>query len=97
MQLACKDNLDDRAFDILVILDNPQLIQIALKYANKLNKQRLTLKITEYLAKLQGVENKSKTEVGFVAPAILFSFLFISLCSHFLVIKRCNQNSLLIF
>lgn len=51
-QLACKNNLDERALELMEILLNPQIITLALKYATKLDKRRLAEKLTELLSKV---------------------------------------------
>ncbi|CAH1099771.1 unnamed protein product [Psylliodes chrysocephalus] len=50
--LACKNNLDERALELMEILLNPQIITLALKYATKLDKRRLAEKLTELLSKV---------------------------------------------
>lgn len=46
--------MDDRAFELLEMLDSPQLVNIALKYANKLGRSRLVDKLSDLIKKLQG-------------------------------------------
>lgn len=47
MQLASKNNFDQRAVELLEMLGNPQLVQLAAKYANKLKKSTLAQKLLD--------------------------------------------------
>ncbi|CAG9822131.1 unnamed protein product [Phaedon cochleariae] len=50
--LACRNNLDERAFEFIETLSNPQLITLSLKYASKLDKKRLVEKLMDLATKI---------------------------------------------
>ncbi|XP_057657701.1 WD repeat and HMG-box DNA-binding protein 1 [Diorhabda carinulata] len=58
--LACKNNLDERALELMEIVLNPQIISLALKYASKLDKKRLAEKLTNLLTKITRESENSK-------------------------------------
>ncbi|XP_076266866.1 chromosome transmission fidelity 4 [Rhynchophorus ferrugineus] len=51
--LACKNDLDQRALELVEIIGNAQIVNLGLKYASKLNKRRLVEKLMELAEKLQ--------------------------------------------
>jgi len=51
--LACKNDLNQRALELMEMMADPQLITLATKYATKLNKQRLAEKLIEIASSLQ--------------------------------------------
>ncbi|KAB0794930.1 hypothetical protein PPYR_11769 [Photinus pyralis] len=50
--LACRNNLDQRALELVTMLSNPQLVTLATKYASKLNRRRLAEKLVEMASML---------------------------------------------
>ncbi|KAK4875420.1 hypothetical protein RN001_011842 [Aquatica leii] len=54
--LACRNNLDQRALELIGMLANPQLVTLSIKYASKLNRRRLAEKLTELAASLQNCD-----------------------------------------
>ncbi|KAF2895708.1 hypothetical protein ILUMI_10488 [Ignelater luminosus] len=54
--LACRNDLDQRALELVEMIANPQLVTLATKYAMKLNRQRLAEKLTELASSLQESE-----------------------------------------
>ncbi|CAG9772524.1 unnamed protein product [Ceutorhynchus assimilis] len=51
--LACKNDLDQRAFEFMQIISNQQILNLGLKYTTKLNKKRLADKLIELASRLQ--------------------------------------------
>ncbi|XP_066141426.1 WD repeat and HMG-box DNA-binding protein 1 isoform X1 [Euwallacea fornicatus] len=45
--LSCKNDLDQRAFELMQILGNQQVLNLALKYSSKVNRKRLSEKLIE--------------------------------------------------
>lgn len=45
--------MDQRAFEVMDILSNQQILNLALKYTTKLNKRRLAEKLMELASRLQ--------------------------------------------
>ncbi|KAF5273925.1 hypothetical protein FQA39_LY01040 [Lamprigera yunnana] len=54
--LACRNNLDQRALELIGMLENPQLVALSIKYATKLNRRRLAEKLTELAGNLENCE-----------------------------------------
>ncbi|KAG5888708.1 hypothetical protein JTB14_035773 [Gonioctena quinquepunctata] len=73
--LACRNNLDERALELMEFLSNPQLIALSLKYASKLDKRRLVEKLTDLAARITdenedlGVKELPITDDKNVKPA----------------------------
>ncbi|KAK9692495.1 Minichromosome loss protein, Mcl1, middle region [Popillia japonica] len=63
--LACKNNLDLRALELIEMLENPQILSLALKYAAKLDKRRMVEKLTELASKVDfnGSDIIRRTEI----------------------------------
>ncbi|XP_044753645.1 WD repeat and HMG-box DNA-binding protein 1 isoform X1 [Coccinella septempunctata] len=59
--LACKTNLDQRAQEVMEILANPGIINLAIKYASKLDKKRLVERLTDLVARLADQESETAT------------------------------------
>ncbi|CAG9836570.1 unnamed protein product [Diabrotica balteata] len=57
--IACKNNLEERALELMEILMNPQITTFALKLASKLNRRRLIEKLTDLLARLSEESNNA--------------------------------------
>lgn len=55
--LACRNDFDQRAIELMEILSNPQLIQLAVKYAGKLEKHRLVENLLDLVERLQSTDN----------------------------------------
>lgn len=51
--LACKNNLDQRALEFIQLLENEELLMLAMKYVSKMNKGRLAEKLMEVASKLK--------------------------------------------
>ncbi|KAH1012098.1 WD repeat and HMG-box DNA-binding protein 1 [Dendroctonus ponderosae] len=51
--LACKNDLDQRAFEFMQLVGNQQILNLGLKYTTKLNKRRLSEKLMDLAAVLQ--------------------------------------------
>ncbi|XP_050293758.1 WD repeat and HMG-box DNA-binding protein 1 [Anthonomus grandis grandis] len=51
--LACKNDLDQRAFEFMQLINHQQILSLGLKYASKLKKRRLAEKLTELAERLQ--------------------------------------------
>lgn len=62
LQLACKNDLDQRALELIEMIANPQLITLATKYAVKLNRQRLAEKLNDLALSLQESESDNNTD-----------------------------------
>ncbi|KAK5644872.1 hypothetical protein RI129_006172 [Pyrocoelia pectoralis] len=62
--LACRNNLDQRALELITMLSNPQLVTLATKYATKLNRRRLAEKLMEMASNLHddGTTDASETQ-----------------------------------
>nr|CAI5818265.1 unnamed protein product [Callosobruchus analis] len=50
--LACRNNLDERAFELMEIISNPQVVTLGLKYASKLEKRRLVEKLMDLATRI---------------------------------------------
>ncbi|RZC41194.1 WD repeat and HMG-box DNA-binding protein 1 [Asbolus verrucosus] len=69
--LACRNNLDQRALELMEIIANPQLLNLSTKYAVKLNKKLLAEKLMEMAAKIMNEEDEfsnSFLEMSAVTP-----------------------------
>ncbi|KAJ8931896.1 hypothetical protein NQ314_015165 [Rhamnusium bicolor] len=64
-KLACKNNLDQRALEVMEILANPQILTLGLKYASKLDKRRLVEKLMDLATKLADETDDLGVTVGF--------------------------------
>ncbi|GJQ71634.1 hypothetical protein Trydic_g11333 [Trypoxylus dichotomus] len=62
--LACKNNLDLRALELIELLENQQILSLALKYATKLDKRRLAEKLIELMSKSEFHSENSNRRVG---------------------------------
>ncbi|XP_060519101.1 WD repeat and HMG-box DNA-binding protein 1 [Cylas formicarius] len=62
--LACKNDLDQRAFEFMEIIGNPQILNLGLKYATRLDKRRLAEKLTELAAKLINEEDETDVPIS---------------------------------
>ncbi|KAL1505330.1 hypothetical protein ABEB36_004921 [Hypothenemus hampei] len=51
--LACKNDLDQRALELMQIIGDKRLLDLSLKYTTKLNKKRLAEKLMDLAGKLQ--------------------------------------------
>lgn len=57
--MACKTEHDERALELLSLINSVQLTNLALKYASRLNRRRLVDRLSELLNHLQ---NKDDSE-----------------------------------
>ncbi|XP_065173961.1 LOW QUALITY PROTEIN: WD repeat and HMG-box DNA-binding protein 1 [Atheta coriaria] len=63
--LSAKNNFDQRALELMETLQNPAILNLALKYVNKLGKKRLSEKLIELATKLNVDEDDlDQTEVS---------------------------------
>lgn len=69
-QLACKSNLDHRALELVQMLGNPQILNLAVKYASKQNR-RLAEKLLE-IAPMIGDENGENNSFTSVSSRICY-------------------------
>ncbi|KAF5308706.1 hypothetical protein FQR65_LT06067 [Abscondita terminalis] len=67
--LACRNNLDQRALELIGMLANPQLLTLSIKYATKLNRRRLAEKLTELGATLQNCDEESSFNLTDISPS----------------------------
>lgn len=72
-QLACRNNLDERALELMEILSNPQIITLALKYATKLERKRLA----EKLMNLAMAVSEENGDLGVTVRLLLFLYVFL--------------------
>ncbi|XP_008197856.2 WD repeat and HMG-box DNA-binding protein 1 [Tribolium castaneum] len=61
--LACKNNLDQRAVELMEVLSNRQLVNLSTKYALKLNKKILAEKLMEMAGRLMNDDDDSTNVV----------------------------------
>ncbi|XP_030761821.1 WD repeat and HMG-box DNA-binding protein 1 isoform X2 [Sitophilus oryzae] len=64
--LACKNDLDQRALEVIEIIGNAQILNLGLKYASKLNKRRLAEKLMELAGSLQAEEKAEEDSTPIV-------------------------------
>ncbi|XP_022906813.2 WD repeat and HMG-box DNA-binding protein 1 [Onthophagus taurus] len=62
--LACKNSLDQRAFELIELVQNKQVTNLAVKYATKLERKRLLEKLIELQAKLESETGDEITELS---------------------------------
>lgn len=76
-KLACKNHLDQRAFELIELLGNTQVLNLALKYASKMERRRLVEKLTDLASKIETLDenedppeetNKESTPVHMIRP-----------------------------
>lgn len=97
--LACRNDFDQRAIELMEILSNPQLIQFAVKYASKLDdKQRLVENLLDVVERLQSKDNAAvndfeRNDVNTPDTAKMFSQRKVSLSNYKTPKNKVNSTS----
>lgn len=74
--MATKNNFDQRAIELLEMLGNPQLVQLAAKYASKLKKSTLAQKLLDISFKSPDSDEEEETTN---CVRIIYDFKLISI------------------
>lgn len=72
LQLACKNDLDQRGLEFMELLANPQLLNLGTKYAMRQNKRLLAEKLTQLAERMMEEDDLDQSLVNYSSVCILY-------------------------